>query len=130
MDSENEFNYNSDNHFRKPETQKKAGFGKTVFVPFLSGVVGAGLVVGICFGVPEIKNNLIGTTSTTIPTYSSIINEAKENSTPAINLANYSEISSSVAQNVLPSIVGIEVTYNVNSFWGSRKSNRLWNHYQ
>ena len=38
MDNENEFNYSSDNHFRKTETPKKAGFGKTVFVPFLSGV--------------------------------------------------------------------------------------------
>ena len=29
----------------------KTGFGKSVLIPFCSGVIGAALVVGVCFGV-------------------------------------------------------------------------------
>ena len=121
MDNENEFNYSSENHFKKAETPKKSGLGKTVFIPFLSGVVGAGLVIGVCFGVPEIKDKVIGKTTTTIPTYSSApIQEVSiPNTVNSTDIPSYSQISSSVAEKVLPSIVGIEVTYNVNSFWGS-----------
>ena len=33
-------------------------FGKHVFIPFVSGVVGAGVVLGTCFGVPTVKEKL------------------------------------------------------------------------
>ena len=118
MDNENEFNYSPDNHFKKADKTKNTGFGKTVFVPFLSGVVGAGLVVGICFGVPEIKENLIGTPKVSVPTYSTI-NTNSGNNSSAITISDTTQLGSTVASKVLPSIVGIEVTYNVNSFWGS-----------
>ena len=38
-------------------TEKKSsyGFKNRVFVPFLSGVLGCSLVIGTCFGVPQIK---------------------------------------------------------------------------
>ena len=118
MDNENEFNYSAENHFKKAESPKKSGVGKTVFVPFVSGIVGAGLVVGVCFGVPQVRENLIGNPNASVPTYSTIDKtETKNNS--SIPEADYSEIGSAVAAKVLPSIVGIEVTYNVNSFWGS-----------
>lgn len=39
-----------------PKNKKNWG---QFFTPFLSGVLGAGLVVGVCFGVPEIKSNLL-----------------------------------------------------------------------
>ena len=39
----------------KNKKTKSNGFAKTVAVPFLSGVLGAGIVLGTCFGIPEIK---------------------------------------------------------------------------
>ena len=99
--------------------QKKSGnsFGKTVLLPFTCGVLGAGIVIGTCFGVPSIKNQIIGNTS--------IFEEAETNSTQIntqqISLLDYSDTSVGVAQKVLPSIVGISVTYSVNSpFYGNQ----------
>ena len=37
----------------------QSNFGKSVAVPFLSGVLGATLVLGTCLGVPEIRSNII-----------------------------------------------------------------------
>ena len=42
---------------KKPK--EKSHFGKTILLPFFSGVIGASLVVGTCFGVPYIKNQLM-----------------------------------------------------------------------
>ena len=117
MDNENEFNYSTDNHFKKADTHKKADFGKNVFVPFLSGIVGASLVVGVCFGVPQVRQNLIGNSTASVPTYSTIDKTETKNNN--ISASEVYENGSEVASKVLPSIVGIEVTYDVNSFWGS-----------
>ena len=48
----------------KPQKEKKqnsgSGFGKTVVLPFVSGIIGATLVMGVCFSVPQIKSEIIG----------------------------------------------------------------------
>lgn len=120
MNNENEFNYSIDNQFKQTYTPKKSGsFGKNVFLPFVSGVVGAGLVVGVCFGVPNVKNALIGKTTNTQNSYSTIQNSNTQNLT---SISDYSDTAIDVASSVLPSIVGIEVTYNVSSFWGSSEA--------
>ena len=49
MDNENEFNISNENVFKKSKLQYSNGFGKNVFVPFISGVLGATLVIGTCF---------------------------------------------------------------------------------
>ena len=38
------------------------------------------------------------------------------------NISNYSSTAIEVASSVLPSIVGIEVTYNVSSLWGNSQA--------
>ena len=120
MDNENEFNYSSENHFKKADTPKKSSVGKTVFVPFVSGIVGASLVIGVCFGIPQVRENLIGTSNISLPTYSTIDKvEQADKQISATTISDYSEVGPSVAAKVLPSIVGIEVTYSVNSFWGT-----------
>lgn len=120
MNNENEFNYSPDNQFKKAKAPHKSGFGKTVFIPFISGILGASLVVGICFGVPQVKSKLIGNANTSIPTFSTQTKqESNINSSNFTNISNYSDTASTVAKAVLPSIVGIEVTYSVNSFWGT-----------
>ncbi len=118
MNNENEF-YSNATTLKNDTNQKKSNnFGKTVFVPFLSGVVGATLVVGTCFGVPSIKEKIVGksffngTTSTSAGT-------SVDNPLNLINISDYSNTSIAVAEKVLPSVVGITVTYQVNSIFGS-----------
>lgn len=113
MDNENDFSFSPDNSFKKSYSKpvRSAGFGKTVFVPFLSGIIGASLVVGACFGVPSIKQKLVGT-----PRYTTSTSAPTENN--FINLAEYSSTSTYVAEKVLPSVVGITVTYQISSFFG------------
>lgn len=98
--------------------KKKGEFAKTIAVPFLCGVLGAGIVVGTCFGVPSIKNNLLGNNSATTTTSTSTSNGASGSiNTNFISLSNYSETGTAVAQKVLPSIVGITVEYSVSSIF-------------
>lgn len=113
MYNENEFNISKDNNFsQKKFSSSNRGFGKNFFLPFISGALGASLVIGTCFGVPTIKERLIGeisSTSITTPT----------STTNLINISDYSETSVSVAEKVLPSVVGIKVTYQISSIFGT-----------
>lgn len=100
----------------KANFKQSNGFGKTILLPFLSGVVGCSLVLGTCFGVPSIKEKLIGKEeSSTVQT-----STATGTTTNLISLSNYSNTAIFAAQKILPSIVGIEVTYNAttNSYFG------------
>ena len=116
-----------ENSNQKQKKQKKqkvkssnsgAGFGKTVLLPFACGILGAGLVVGTCFGVPNIRENLFS--GFTVQEGSSTSNTVNLN-TEQISLLDYSDTAVGVAQKVLPSIVGINVTYSVNSpFYGAQ----------
>lgn len=116
MDNDNEFNYSEENHFKAPKTTKKyRGFGKTIVFPFISGILGASVVIGACFGIPSIKDKIIGTT-----TRSSFSTPTSTQTTlDVVNLSEFSNTSINVAQKVLPSIVGITVNYNVNSVFGN-----------
>lgn len=42
-------------------SKTKIGFGKSVLLPFLSGVVGCTLVLGTCFGIPSIRSKIVST---------------------------------------------------------------------
>lgn len=116
--NENEFNYAPNNNFKKAKPVKQpSGFGKTVFVPFVSGILGATLVIGTCFGIPKIKNTLIEPTSSNSSATISTSTPTTYTNT-LIDLSDYSDTAVAVAQKVLPSVVGIKVTYNINSFFG------------
>ena len=125
MDNDNEFNYSADNNFKQMPKKEKKGFGKTVFIPFVSGVIGASLVVGTCFGVPSIKNNLFKLESSVNQDEKSTTSSKKTSSNNSsynatlMNLTEYSETAVAVAESVLPSVVGITVTYNVSTFGGT-----------
>ena len=112
---------NSSNNYKKvptPKTQKvktKSSFGKSVLIPFCSGILGATLVVGICFSIPDIKDKLIGKKNSNSNTY---VEASSNNGTvDLVSLSNYSDTSVGVASKVLPSIVGIKVQYSVNTFF-------------
>ena len=100
----------SNANFKK---NKGNGFGKTILLPFVSGVVGCSVVIGTCFGVPSIKEKLIGD-DTTVPTS---INTTGGSGTTSnlVSLSNYSNTAVFAANKILPSIVGIEVTFKATS---------------
>ena len=92
------------------------GFGRGFLVPFVSGVLGCSVVIGTCFGIPSIKESLLGNNANT----SSNNTSASNLSTGYVNqnsLSNYSDTSVFAANKILPSIVGIKVEYNINSMF-------------
>lgn len=99
--------------FKNESTSKsKIGFKKNVLIPFLSGVVGCAVVLGTCFGIPSIRNQILNENAnngnnTTVSQSSGYVSQ--------VSLSNYSDTSVYAANKVLPSIVGITVEYNVNS---------------
>lgn len=98
---------------------------KSIILPFVSGVIGASLVLGICFGIPKIRKVILeGSPSSPIEekkTTTRSETTTQINAT-AVSLEGYSETAMGVAEKVLPSIVGIKIEYQVNSFFGSSTS--------
>ncbi len=92
--------------------KSKVGFGKSVLLPFFSGVVGCAVVIGTCFGVPSIRSNILNNNSNISRNDSNNENSGYVNQT---SLSNYSDTSVYAANKILPSIVGIKVEYSVNS---------------
>lgn len=97
--------------------QKGHSFGKSVILPFFSGIVGCSVVIGTCFGVPSIKEKIIGENTNYVQTSTPTAEGTTEN---LVSLSNYSNTAVFAANKILPSIVGIEVTYTTtsNSFFG------------
>lgn len=91
-------------------------FSKTIFVPFISGVVGAILTIGTCLGIPSIKNSLFANN------VSPLINVTSGPAATAISITDYSDTAIKVADKVLPSIVGIQIQYSVTSIFGTSYS--------
>ncbi len=95
-------------------SKNKTGFGKSVLLPFVSGVVGCSVVIGTCFGVPSIKNKIMGSTNSSISTTNN--NSTKSDGyVQQISLNNYSDTAVYAANKILPSIVGIKIDYTVNT---------------
>ena len=109
-------NSSSTNSKNKNQNKNQSwGFVKTILLPFTCGIVGAGIVVGTCFGVPNVRNKLLSSFTSTDEI--KVINP----NTEQISLLDYSETAIGVANKVLPSIVGINVTYSINSiFYGGQ----------
>ena len=121
----NKSNYSKPNNgFNAPKVKKekqKNNFGKTVVVPFFSGVIGAALVITTCVNVPTIKSKLIGNNSqTSVPT--TTVTSSGNVNTNYISLSDINDTGVAVAAKVLPSVVGINVTYSVNSIFSNNTS--------
>ena len=120
-----------DNNFKNvidvTENNHSSNFKNRVVVPFFSGIIGCSLVIGTCFGVPQIKEKILGntiTTSTSTQNNSSSMTDTNAGTIDFVSLNSYSDTAVFAANKILPSIVGIEVTYNVTqnsifSFFGS-----------
>ena len=99
------------------DTKKSTSFKSTIFVPFISGVLGASLVIGLAFGVPNIREKLV--TYTPVKTSDSNTSTNTETSNSGVvdyvSLNSYSDTAVFAASKVLPSIVGIKVDYTITS---------------
>lgn len=93
----------------------KPGFFKNSFVPFCSSALGTFLVIGVCFGMPNIRNKILNVNNTYTNNGLTITEGQVANT---ISTTNYSNTAIAVANKVLPSIVGITVEYKVNSMFG------------
>ncbi len=95
------------------EPKVKVGFGKSVLLPFFSGIVGCTVVLGTCFGIPSIRNKILENNGNNSATFNH--NSQASGYVSQTSLSNYSDTAVYAANKVLPSIVGISVEYNVNS---------------
>lgn len=106
----------------KPNKENKDfNFGKSVAVPFISGLVGASLIVGICFNVPSIKSKLLEGNYSNRQENSPILDYNNVNLN-LVSLSNISDTGVYVANKVLPSIVGIKVDFSINSIFSRNSS--------
>ena len=95
--------------------KNKSGFGKSVIIPFVSGVLGCTVVIGTCFGVPSIRTKIIGNTGSSSISTSNNTSTQSDGYVKQTSLENYSDTSIYAANKILPSIVGIKIEYTVNS---------------
>lgn len=113
------------NDFYSKDEKSHSSFGKTVIIPFFSGIVGCSLVIGTCFGVPSIKEKIVGVSNSSVQASSSSTSSNSSTSTLTnVSLSNYSDTSVYAANKILPSIVGITIEYNVSSSLGSFFGNK------
>ncbi len=112
----------------KPSHKKtKIGFFKGIFVPFVSGILGTALLIGLCINIPFVKDSIVdylgvstSSSETEKETSNKKDNSKKEQTTSVVNtdlisLEDYSGTGIYAANKVLPSIVGITVEYTVNT---------------
>ncbi|MCL2859433.1 MAG: trypsin-like peptidase domain-containing protein [Oscillospiraceae bacterium] len=95
-------------------------FKRSVLIPFLSGIIGAVVVLAVYLNIPGLNKN-IASINNPIDTNNAL---AITTSSVADNQTNYTAVSdldigSVVAQKILPSVVGITVEYQVSSFFRS-----------
>lgn len=69
--SNNKTTYEVVNLSTKEKNKGNASFSKSVLLPFFSGILGTSLVIGTCFGVPQIREKIICNSSTLINTSTS-----------------------------------------------------------
>ena len=105
---------NDTNKYNEKKVKNKSGFGKTVLLPFFSGVVGCALVIGTCFGIPSIRSAIMNDSEGSLSNTSNNSNESS-GYVSQIALSNYSDTAVYAANKILPSIVGIKVEYTVNN---------------
>ena len=105
----------SPNPYNGKKTTKSSGFGKSVMLPFFSGILGCSVVIGTCFGVPSIRSKILNTNSSYSIQNTSNLNNNVNGYVSQISLGNYSDTAVYVANKILPSIVGIKIEYTVSN---------------
>ena len=118
MENDNKtFTYEAVGEVSSKSKKNNSNFGKQILMPFISGVVGASVLLGATTLVPSIRETLFSTNQTLTNTVSDTSKIQSSSDKTLISLADYSETGTSVAKKVLPSVVGIQVEYSVSSIF-------------
>ena len=133
MDNKNSFKQVKDDSKSYSIPKAKVGFFRGFFVPFFAGVLGSVILVGSALSIPNVRSYIIDKLSSDASANrnSEVSSNSNETTTALsdllsissgtqISIKDYSETSIAVANKVLPSVVGITVTYSVNSPYYSR----------
>ena len=107
-------NKNTETSNSKANKTKNSTF-KVVVTSFISGIVGASLVLGLCFYVPAVRNILVSSDSDDSKKEVSKIFTSEGSVSKGVSIEDYSSTAISVANKVLPSVVGIEVDFSVSA---------------
>lgn len=115
MDDINDY-FNTSPQKKKSKSNIKSG----VIAPFISGILGATLIIGVCFGNSTIRTKILGEQTSEAKQTSTISEPTLVNSgnVNIVSLEEFSGTSVEVANKVLPSIVGINVLFDVTSNFG------------
>lgn len=105
---------NTETSHNKVNKTKNSTF-KVVVTSFISGIVGASLVLGLCFYVPAVRNIFISSDSDDTKKEVSKIFTSEGSVSKGVSIEDYSSTAISVANKVLPSVVGIEVDFSVSA---------------
>jgi serine protease Do len=105
---------NTETSHNKVNKTKNSTF-KVVVTSFISGIVGASLVLGLCFYVPAVRNIFISSDSDDTKKEVSKIFTSEGSVNKGVSIEDYSSTAISVANKVLPSVVGIEVDFSVSA---------------
>ena len=106
---------NDSKSFDNKKTGKKSNFGTNVVIPFFSGVLGCGIVIGTCFGIPSVRSKILNGNYSYISNSNSNSDSKYNGYVSEVNLSNYSDTAVYAANKILPSIVGIKIEYTVNN---------------
>lgn len=121
---------NENNTFKKVNDEQKKysvpkgkiGFFRGFLAPFIAGMLGAALLIGGAFSIPPVREFISDKMSIQLNENKDEEKiESEENkvqipsSDTQISISDFSNTSITVANKVLPSVVGIQVTYSVNS---------------
>lgn len=113
----NQENFDHEFEFHPKETPSSKNnhtFLKSVCVPFVSGVLGTSLVLGLYFYVPSVRNLFSNSENNQTSNVQKIFtSEGSVNK--GIDISDYSGTAISVANKVLPSVVGIEVDFSISA---------------
>lgn len=123
MDNNNSFKKVKDEKKSYSMPKAKIGFFRGFLFPFVAGTVGSIIIFGAALNVPAVKEYMVDklTDNNTKKEKksesegSSISDLLTTSSGTVFSVKDYSDTSISVANKVLPSVVGIKVTYSVNS---------------
>ena len=107
-------NKNAETSNSKANKTKNSTF-KVVVTSFISGIVGASLVLGLCFYVPAVRNLFVSSDSDDSKKEVSKIFTSEGSVNKGVSIEDYSSTAISVANKVLPSVVGIEVDFSVSA---------------
>ena len=107
-------NKNTETSNSKANKTKNSTF-KVVVTSFISGIVGASLVLGLCFYVPAVRNIFVSSDSNDSKKEVSKIFTSEGSVSKGVSIEDYSSTAISVANKVLPSVVGIEVDFSVSA---------------